>query len=191
MATTGLNSAQCPPVKNIPSRFLCCGCMFLVGPTVTLCFLSILNVSHIKQAHNEIFYPQCLTCVLHTDSVRGVLHTYKSSPTGQLFNNALQELIQVRKGKTDARATRGGNLSSRRAAWHESRTNCETARASSSNTEEDKTIRSSLMTHQDLDGTHHPALLPIVTAETAGCNPRQQLGSASKIRREGKTMCGL
>lgn len=113
------------------------------------------------------------------------------SPTGQLFDNTLQEPMQVRKGKTDAHATHGGDLSSRRAAWHESRTDCETARASSSNTEEDRTIRSSLMTHQDLDGTHHPALLPIVTAETTGCNLRQQLGSASKIRREGKTMCGL
>lgn len=115
----------------------------------------------------------------------------KHSPTGQLFDSTLQEMIQVRKGEPDAHAAHGGNLSSRRAAWHESRRDCETARASWWNTEEDKTIRSSLMTHQDLDGTHHPAALPIVAAETTGCNLRQQLGSASEIRREGKTMRGL
>lgn len=112
--------------KNIPPRFLCCSCMFLVAPTVTLCFLSIQTVSHVKQAHNEIFYPQRLTCVLHTDSelCTPASAAGKHSPTGQLFNNTLQELIQVRKGKTDAHATHGGNLSSRRAAWHESRTDC-------------------------------------------------------------------
>lgn len=133
----------------------------------------------------------CYTLTQYEEFCTPATAAGKHSPTGPLFNNTLQELIQVRKGRTDAHATHGGNLSSRRAAWHESRTDCEMARASSWNTEEDKTIRSSLMTHQDLDGTHHPALLPIVTAETTGSNLRQQLGSASKISREGKTTCGL
>lgn len=52
------------------------------------------------------------------------------------------------------------------------------------NTEEDETISSSLMTHQDLDGTHRTGWLSIFTAETTGWNQRQQPGSASKISQE-------
>lgn len=169
MAATGLTSARLKTSHR--GSLVVAACVW--WHRQSLCFLSIQTVSHIKQAHHEIFYPQFLACVLHADSVRGVLHT---GPPGQ----------QVRKGKTDARATRGADLSSRRAAWHESRTACETGRASSSNTEEEKTIRSSRMTHQDLDGTHHPASLAIVAAETTGCNLRQQLGAASKNQAGGK-----
>lgn len=51
-------------------------------------------------------------------------------------------------------------------------------------TEEDETISSSLMTHQDLDGTHRRGWLSIFTAETTGWNLRQTPGSASKVSQE-------